>query len=315
MVLRTAYERFLEHLVIEKNRSPKTVVSYRQYYQRFETFLPKDVDLEKISIEQIRAFRVFLSNFIDEHGDLLDIRTQTYHVVAIRSLLKYGAKIDLPVIDAIKIELPKLPGREVAYLTQEELDKMLECPNTVAMDGLRDRCILELLFSTGVRVSELSSLDRRLVSLSSGELRVIGKGRKARVVFVSERAQEWVDRYFKKRMDSNVAAFVGYRGKGVGLDPSIEVQAGCTRLTPRSIDRIVTRYALEAGVMKKVTPHTLRHSFATDLLSNGADIRSVQAMLGHESITTTQVYTHVTDRKLGQVHRTFHGQGLPELGE
>lgn len=310
MLLPQLSELFLEHLVIEKNRAQKTVVAYRHYFHRFNAFLPEGIKVEEITAEHVRRFRIFLSTFLDEHGNTLDIRTQTYHVVALRSLLKYATKIDLIVLDAAKIELPKLPARQISYLVQDELERILNCPNTSTMAGLRDRAILELLFSTGVRVSELSALNRRLVSLSSAELRVVGKGSKERVVFVSERAQEWVEQYFKRRQDRNEAAFVGYRGKGVGVDPSIEVQMGATRLTPRSIDRIVTRYALEAGVMKKVTPHTLRHSFATDLLMNGADIRSVQTMLGHTSITTTQIYTHVTDRQLGQVHRTFHGQGL-----
>ena len=180
------------------------------------------------------------------------------------------------------------------------------------MTGLRDRALMELLFSTGLRVSELAGLDQRMLSTSTGEMRVIGKGRKERIVFISDRAKTWLNQYFERRIDENPAAFVGYRGKGTGAFPSPQVQLQATRLTPRSIDRLIQKHALEAGIIKNVTPHTLRHSFATDLLLNGADIRSVQTLLGHASITTTQIYTHITNQQLHEVHRRFHGQHLED---
>ena len=180
------------------------------------------------------------------------------------------------------------------------------------MAGLRDRALMELLFSTGLRVSELASLDRRMLSTETGEMRVIGKGRKERLVFISPRARQWVEHYFTQRLDDLPAAFVGYRGKGTGDHPSAKVQLQATRLTPRSVDRILQKHALQAGIVKNITPHTLRHSFATDLLLNGADIRSVQTLLGHASITTTQVYTHITNQQLREVHQRFHGQQLTD---
>jgi site-specific recombinase XerD len=214
------------------------------------------------------------------------------------------------VLSPDKIELPKLEPAQVQFLNNEELERLLKNPDTETMGGLRDRAMMELMFSTGLRVSELASLDKKMLSTTTGEMRVIGKGRKERIVFISNRAKSWMHTYLAKRQDDNQAALVGYRGKGTTNHPSPKVEAQATRLTPRSVDRIVQKHALEAGIVKNITPHTLRHSFATDLLLNGADIRSVQTLLGHASITTTQIYTHITNQQLKEVHKKFHGRRL-----
>ena len=312
MLLSQLIDEFLEHLVVEKNRSPKTVVAYRHYFVRLLTWINADIATDQLTSDRIRKFRIFLSNYLDEHNDPLSLKTQSYHMVALRSLLRYAARRDIAALAPDKIELPKTESRQVQYLTDEELGNLLEVPDTSMMTGLRDRAIIETLFSTGLRVSELAALDRRMLSLHTGELRVIGKGRKERLVFLSERARSWLNTYFSRRVDISPAAFVGYRGKGVGDDPSAVVQLSCTRLTPRSVDRVIQDAALKANIVKKVTPHTMRHSFATDLLLNGADIRSVQTLLGHASITTTQIYTHISDPHLRKVYEEFHSRQAPE---
>ena len=312
MLLSQLIDEFLEHLVVEKNRSPKTVVAYRHYFVRLLTWINADIATDQLTSDRIRKFRIFLSNYLDEHNDPLSLKTQSYHMVALRSLLRYAARRDIAALAPDKIELPKTESRQVQYLTDEELGNLLEVPDTSMMTGLRDRAIIETLFSTGLRVSELAALDRRMLSLHTGELRVIGKGRKERLVFLSERARSWLNTYFSRRVDISPAAFVGYRGKGVGDDPSAVVQLSCTRLTPRSVDRVIQEAALKANIVKKVRPHTMRHSFATDLLLNGADIRSVQTLLGHASITTTQIYTHISDPHLRKVYEEFHSRQAPE---
>ena len=310
MVLSTAITEFLEHLQVEKNRSPRTIVSYRHYLERFATWLKKDVEVETITLEQIRKYRVFLYTVLDEFNEPLTVRTQTYYIIGLRSFFRYVIKRGEPCLAPDQIELPKLEPRELSYLTNEELERMLEQPETTTMSGLRDRALIETLFSTGLRVSELAALDKKMLNTDSGEMRVVGKGRKERIVFISERAREWLQKYFEKRLDENEAAFVGYRGKGVGDDPSPKVQLQATRLTSRSVDRIIQKHSAAAGIVKNITPHSLRHSFATDLLLNGADIRSVQTLLGHASITTTQIYTHITNQQLHEVHERFHGKKL-----
>jgi site-specific recombinase XerD len=310
MLLSIAIEEFLEHLQVEKNRSPKTVVAYSHYLTRFADFLKKDIEVEAITQDHVRKFRVHLYAFLDEYNEPLTLRTQTYYVIGLRSFLRYCLRRNIKCLAPDQIELPKLDPRELSYLTSEELHRLIEAPDINTMVGLRDRAIIELLFSTGLRVGELAALDKRQLNVQNGEMRVVGKGRKERIVFISERAREWLDRYFAKRGDDLNAAFVGYRGKGVGDHPSPKVELQATQLTARSVDRIIQRRSLEAGIVKNITPHSLRHSFATDLLMNGADIRSVQTLLGHASITTTQIYTHVTNKRLKEVHEQFHAKGL-----
>ena len=312
MKLSEGISEFLEYLAVEKNRSPKTIALYQHYLDRFSGWLQKDPPLETITLDNIRKFRLHLHKFLDEHGDPLSLKTQTYHSIALRALFKYASKRNVPCLSPDQIELPKLENAQVEFLTIEELEQLLQNPDDTTMSGLRDRALMELFFSTGLRVSELASLNQTMMNTESGEMRVIGKGRKERIVFISPRARNWVGLYFTKRKDSNEAAFVGYRGKGAGNDPSIKVQSQATRLTPRSMERIIQKHVLEAGLVKKITPHTLRHSFATDLLMNGADIRSVQTLLGHASITTTQIYTHITNKQLHDVYTKFHGKALEE---
>jgi site-specific recombinase XerD len=242
----------------------------------------------------------------------LGLKTQTYHIIALRSLLRYLTKRDIQCLAPDRLELPKAETAQVQFMDNEELERLLANPDTVSMTGLRDKALMEMLFSTGLRVSELASLNKDMLNTSNGEMRVIGKGRKERIVFISERARGWMAQYLARRGDTHEAAFVGYKGKGAGASPSPKVEANATRLTPRSVDRIIQKHSLEAGLVKNVTPHTLRHSFATDLLLNGADIRSVQTLLGHASITTTQVYTHITNQQLREVHERFHGQKLED---
>jgi site-specific recombinase XerD len=311
MQLIECVEEYLEHLIVEKNRSLRTVVAYRHYFQRLIDFIGEESAIEDLTLEKVRKYRLHLATLLDEHTNPLSLKTQSYHIIALRSLLRYAARRDLNCLSPEKLELPKTERNEVEFMTAEELELLLEQPETATMGGLRDRTLMEVLFSTGLRVSELASLDKTRVSTSQGELRVIGKGRKERLVFISPRAVEWLTEYFSRRSDPNPAAFVGYRGRGSSEIPSPTVEEKATRLTPRSIDRIITTHAARAGLAKKITPHTLRHSFATDLLKHGADIRSVQTLLGHASITTTQIYTHVTDQQLRQVHSNFHGQDLP----
>lgn len=312
MQLQTAIDDFLEHLVVEKNRSPRTIAVYRQRLDRFANWFKHNPPIENISVDQIRKFRVFLHNFSDSHGEPLALKTQAYHIVALRSLLRYARRRDLDCLAPDQLELPKLAPSEVAYLQADELDNLLNTPDDSTMTGLRDRAIMELFFSTGLRLSELATLTKERLNTETGEMRVVGKGKKERIVFISPRSREWLERYFARRLDKLPAAFVGYRGKGVGTDPSPLVQAQATPLTPRSIERAVQKHVLAAGLVKKITPHSLRHSFATDLLLNGADIRSVQSLLGHASITTTQIYTHITNQRLKEVHDHFHGKQLKD---
>lgn len=305
-------EDFLEYLAIEKNRSPQTVVTYRFYFNRLKAWLKKDIETVDLDINKIRKFRLYLHDYLDEYNNNLSLKTQTYHLIAIRSMLKFAANRDIPCLAPDKIELPQLDPRQVEFLENEELEKLLNNPETTTMSGLRDRALMELMFSTGLRVAEVAGLNREMLNVENGEMRVVGKGRKERIVFISERARYWLAEYFQKRLDEEKAAFVGYRGKGTGNNPSPKVQMQATRLTPRSIDRIIQKHALESGLVKNVTPHTLRHTFATDLLLNGADIRSVQSLLGHSSIQTTQIYTHITDQHLREIHSKFHGQRLDD---
>lgn len=312
MKLSILVKDYLEYLQVEKNSSAKTVVAYRQRLERFTLWLKKDPDIASITSQQIRKYRLYLHDYLDEYNNPLCLRTQTYHVIALRSLLRYATKREIPCLSADSIELPKISSPELQFLTIDEMVQILEVPDVSEMTGLRDRALLEVMFSTGLRVSEISNLNRDMLNTSTGEMRVIGKGRKERIVFISDRARDWMQKYLDRRKDEDKSAFVGYRGKGVGNQPSIKVEMQATRLTPRSVDRIIQKHRVSAGVVKNVTPHTIRHTFATDLLINGADIRSVQTMLGHASIATTQIYTHITNQHLREVHQKFHGKKLED---
>lgn len=295
--LRHLKTQFLEYIEIEKGRSVKTVENYDRYLSRFLASA-KVASPARITEALVREFRIGL-NRSDGISGTMKKNTQNYHLIALRAFLKFLRKRDIPSLNPERIELAKTGGRDLDLITADELDRLMRAPAGDTLTALRDRAMLELLFSTGLRVSELCNLNQDL-DLSRDEFAVRGKGDKVRVVFLSPSAKKAVAEYLKKRGDFGEALFVGYGKAAKGKDLS--------RLTPRSVERIVKRYAIKAGITRKVTPHVIRHSFATDLLENGADLRSVQALLGHANIATTQVYTHVTDKHLHDVHKAFHGK-------
>ena len=292
---------FLEYLEIEKNASQLTIRNYDHYLQRFLAFV-SDIDPKDINLDLVRKYRVFLARYVDEKTGLsLKRVTQNYFIIALRAFLRYLAKIDVETLAAEKIELGDQEARPIKVLDDEQLDRLLSAPEVSSIEGLRDKALLETLFSTGLRVSELAKLDRDQINLDKGEFGIIGKGRKERVVFLSDAAKEWLSKYFSHRKDTHKPVFIRYSGKE---DPSRGGER--MRLSVRSIERTLEKYVKKAKIPVKATPHTLRHSFATDLLINGADIRSVQEMLGHANISTTQIYTHITNRQLKEVHKAFH---------
>ncbi|MEO6513191.1 MAG: site-specific tyrosine recombinase/integron integrase [Candidatus Saccharimonadales bacterium] len=291
---------FLEYLEIEQNRSQKTISNYDHYLTRLVDFAG-DIEVSDIDPELIRKWRLWLNRLGTNVSDELQKSTQNYHLIALRSFLKFCAKRNIPAIPADKIELARTVRKQVTFLNEEELERMFAEPKIDTLPGMRDRAILELLFSSGLRVSELVGLDRDHINLNRREFMVRGKGQKDRPIFISSEAAEWIERYLKDRKDTAKPLFVRYSGT-----KKVDLTGNYHRLTARSIQRLVARYALLAGITKHVSPHTMRHSFATDLLMNGADLRSVQAMLGHSNISTTQIYTHVTDPHLKSVHERFH---------
>lgn len=293
MDIKTLLKDYLDYLEIEKNRSIKTRVNYERYLKRFLEF-SKISKPEQITQELTRQYRLWLNR------KSLKKNTQNYHLIALRNFLKYSAKRDVETLPADKIELGKQSERQVIFLENSELERLLNAPDCNSFKTLRDRAILELLFSTGLRVSELCGLNRDSINFKSGEFAVRGKGDKVRLVFLSETAKTALKNYLDKRGDIDEALFA--------RNTKNPAKSDNLRLTTRSIERLIRHYAVKAGLSKKVTPHTLRHSFATDLLMNGADIRSVQELLGHSNITTTQIYTHITDRQLREVHQAFHGK-------
>ena len=303
MNLKQLKTEYLEYLEIEKDRSQKTIENYDHYLNRFLEWARVN-SASEISDELMRKYRLQLNRMSDKHGKSLKKITQNYHVIALRNFLKYLAKRDIKTLSADKVELGKTESRQIEFLEIEEIERLFQAADGIDLKTLRDRAILELLFSSGLRVSELVNLNRDQVNLKTGEFSVRGKGGKVRVVFVSDRAKAALERYIGKRADIDPALFARIGLKQI----EGEKQASSMRITPRTIQRIVKYYALKAGIVKDVHPHTLRHSFATDLIQNGADIRSVQEMLGHSSVTTTQIYTHVTNKQLKEVHKAFHGK-------
>ena len=341
MDLKSLRQQFLEHLEVEKGRSLKTVENYDRYIKRFLEFA-KISSPSRIDDELVRKYRLFLNREEKSNGENLDRKTQNYYLIALRVFLKYLAKRNIASLPAERIELAKTPQRDLDLITEEELQRLLDVKGGETKD-IRNKAILELLFSTGLRVSELCALNRdSFGEAKNGEISIRGKGGKIRVVFISESAKQAVKNYLDKRTDTEDALFVsarfgkaGFRrisrhdrSQGNQLSKSGEVFRSkkvfplrtdnkgnptgtnfltpSSRLTPRSVERIIKGYAIKAGISKKVTPHVIRHCFATDLLGNGADIRAVQTMLGHSSISTTQIYTHITDKQLREVHEKFH---------
>jgi len=292
---------FLEYLEIEQNRSQKTISNYDHYLTRLLDFGGEDLKISDIDTEWLRKWRLWLNRLGTNTSDEMQKNTQNYHLIALRSFLKYCSKRDIEALKADKVELARVVRKQVTFLTPEELQRMFELPDTSTEPGARDRAILELLFSSGLRVSELVGLDRDHINLKRREFMVRGKGQKDRPIFISPEAAEWIQEYLNLRGDKIPALFTRLGGK-----KEIRRDGNYARLTARSVQRLVASYARLAGITKHVSPHTLRHSFATDLLMNGADIRSVQAMLGHSNIATTQIYTHVTDPHLKEIHTKFH---------
>lgn len=303
MNIHDALGRFLEYIEIERGRSLLTVRNYKHYITRFidQANIKHTSD---INAENIRAFRIFLNRqkgqkVRGQSQSTMKKKTQNYYLIALRIFLKYCAKQGLKTYPGENIELAKTGARQIDHLEYHELDRMLE----ISKKHVRNHALMELLFSTGLRVSELCSLNRD-IDLTRDEFTIRGKGEKLRIVFLSDSAKDAIKKSLSERADMDEALFIQQGPRTVKL----EEQNVSLRLTPRSVERIVKQIAIEAGVMKKVTPHTIRHSFATDLLRNGADIRSVQMMLGHSNIATTQIYTHVTDKQLRNVHKKFHSK-------
>jgi len=305
MHLSKAIQHFLEHCEIEKNQSKKTLVNYQHYLNRFLGFT-KDIPISEINLTLVKKYRLFLNRYEFRPNEPLTIKTQNYHVIALRAFLKYCTKQDWKTLEPEKIELSKIPDRTVEYLDRQELERLFEAMDTSSLIGLRNRAIVEFLYSTGLRIGELVSLNRNQVNLERGEFQVRGKGQKMRIVFLSDRAKEWITDYLNARDDGYDPLFLNHRRARKKKEGAVEMHGEHRRLTAYTIQEMVRRTAFEAGIVKKVTPHVLRHSFATELLINGADIRSVQEMLGHASITTTQIYTHLTNKKLKEIHEKFH---------
>lgn len=301
MTLSALITDFLEYLELERNVSQLTIRNYDHYLKRFLSFAG-DIDPKDIDLNLIRKYRLYLSRWTDPKTKKgLKRITQNYFMIALRAFLRYLARVDVKALSPEKVELGETEARPLKVLDDTGLKSLLEAPDVSDKAGLRDKAILELLFSTGLRVSEAASLNRDSINLNRREFSVIGKGSKERIVFLSDSACEWLNRFLGARKDTFKPLFIRFQGR---VDPADNGEA--MRLTPRSIERIVEKYVKAVGLSVKATPHTLRHSFATDLLINGADIRSVQEMLGHSNIATTQIYTHVTNAHLKDVHKAFH---------
>lgn len=296
MDLEKLIKDFLEYLEIERNVSQLTIRNYAHYLHRFLAFLQKGspsptISVKSITNDSIREYRLYLSRFTDKNNLTLKRVTQNYHLIALRSFLKYCLKRDIAVVAPEKIDLPKAESRSIKFLEREQVERLLNMP-----DNPRDKAILEVLFSTGLRVSELTKLNRDMINFDRREFGVIGKGRRPRVVFLSETAAKWAQKYLDSREDKDPALFIRYAGK----------KDAALRLTPRSVQRLVEKYVKKARLPVKITPHGLRHSFATDLLTGGADLRAIQEMLGHKNVSTTQIYTHITNPQLKEIHNKYH---------
>ncbi|MCL4360249.1 tyrosine-type recombinase/integrase [Patescibacteria group bacterium] len=297
-------QEFLEYLEIDRNVSRLTIRNYKHYLKRFVAYLGSESPpLSVITAEKVHAYRLYLSRFVDGHGISLKRVTQNYHLIALRSFLKFLTKRGLNVLSPELVELGKAESHSIKFLERDQVERLLNMPELSRTGGYRDKAILELLFSTGLRVSELVSLNRDQINFDRKEFGVIGKGRRARVVFLSDSAVTWVKRYLDAREDPAKALFIRYSGKTPEAD---DPNGESLRLTARSVQRLVEKYVKKARLPIKITPHGLRHSFATDLLTSGADLRAIQEMLGHKNVSTTQIYTHITNPQLKQIHEKYH---------
>ncbi|MEN8253675.1 MAG: tyrosine-type recombinase/integrase [Patescibacteria group bacterium] len=297
---------FLEHLEVERNVSRLTIRNYGQYTKRFVDWFESQgyKDLRELDRDSMRKYRIYLARYIDRYGRTLSKKTQGYYIIALRSWLKWLIKNDVKVMNPEKIDLPKTEAHSMHFLNRSQIQALLSQPGLSSKTGLRDKVVLEVLFSTGLRVSELVSLNRDQIDLERREFGVIGKGRRPRVVFLSDRAVTWLKRWLNSREDNWRPIFIRFSGK----KPDLLADGEEMRLTTRSVQRLVDKYCRKAKLPVKISPHGIRHSFATDLLSNGAGLRDVQEMLGHKNISTTQIYTHVTRPQLKKVHGKYHSQ-------
>lgn len=295
--IKNLFQNYLDYLEIEKNRSLKTRENYEHYLKVFFKF--GGIKSEKdVNIDKIKNFRLHLARMKNDKGEYLKKTTQAYYIIALRNFLKYLIKNDYDVLSPDKIELPKIPERQIKIVEYKDMERLLNAPQGDDLKSLRDKAILEILFSTGLRISELCSLDRR-IDIDRGEITVRGKGGKIRVVFLSDRAKKALKNYLDKRGDIEDALFIS-------LNKNSSKIIG--RILPRTAQRLVDFYGRKAGIFERISPHQLRHQFATDLLIGGADLRSVQELLGHSNIATTQIYTHLTNKELREVHKAFHGR-------
>ncbi len=300
--LQRLFTRFLENLEVGQGKSPKTISNYHHYLQRFYDFTEGKAP-EALTLDDVHGYQLFLNRYRDQREHGLSMKTQNYHLIALRAFLKYLVKQDIKSLAPEKIDLKKIPERIVDFLTRDEVERLFNVIDLSKKGGLRDRAMVETLYSTGLRVSELISLNRRQVDLQRREFSVRGKGNKPRIVFLSERCVKWISLYLAERQHNWEPLFISF---GRNRDDEELGLGEKRRLTAYSVQSMVRSNARLAGIGKKVTPHVLRHSFATELLHNGADIRAVQDLLGHSSITTTQIYTHSTNPRLREVHEKFH---------
>lgn len=299
---------FIEYVEVEKGRSRLTARNYQLYMDRLVEFAG-DIPVKQITPELVRKYRLWLNRYVDEQGRELSTITQGYHLIALRSFLKYCSRRDIETMNADLIDLPKVHRQQVSFLTAEEVARLFDSVDTGTDVGKRDKAILELLFSGGMRVSELCNLNRDNINLDRREFMIRGKGGKDRPIFISQTAADKIEDYLMTRTDNLKPLFLNNsRNVQTDIDDDSVDASEARRLTSRSVQRLVAKYARDAGITKHVTPHTLRHSFATDLLMNGADLRSVQSMLGHASISTTQIYTHVTDPHLKETHDKYQSE-------
>lgn len=304
LTLSRLIHRYLTWIEVEKNYSKYTLEKYKHYLETFQKWFQKHYQqeyVERLTPEIIRHYRLFLSRHEDRLGRMMSMATQSYYIIGLRSFLRYLSRKGIKSLAPEKIDLPKAESRSLKFLSREQVERLLTMPSLEKPEGLRDRTMLEVLFSTGLRVSEMAKLDRDKIDLKQREFGIIGKGRRPRVVFLTQRAADWLARWLRAREDANKPMWIRIAGKK--SDPTSGGEK--MRLTVRSIQRVVEKYRLMAGLPIRVSPHILRHSFATSLLQNGADLRSVQEMLGHKNVSTTQIYTHVTNPQLKQVHDKF----------
>lgn len=311
--LQACIDEYLEYLTIERQVSPFTIRNYRFYLLKFATWLNKfypESDLTDVTSRMLKTYRVYLAQTKDAKGQYLAPVTQGYYVIALRSMLRYLIRQDYEVVSPERLELPKGKEHSIKFLDYSHIEAMILKTDVSTIQGLRDRVMMETLFSTGLRVSELVSLNKTTINLESKEFGVVGKGKKIRVVFLSERAAKWIERYLRERDDHYHPVFIRHSGAKPQID---DPKAGeKLRLSTRSVQRIIGKYGRLAHLPYSITPHVFRHSYATDLISHGAGLREVQEMLGHKNIATTQIYTHVTNPQLKSVHEKYHSTGVTE---